>query len=92
MDRDRDRYQGNSPDVVTGFDSASVPPLDQGHGDADEEEHFSLLHAVQRQTATVTQVKRRALMSLGLRSYLLKWKRWCVRKLSVNSRPENRKR
>lgn len=25
-------------------------------------------------------------------SHLLKWKRWCTRKLSVNSRPENRKR
>lgn len=25
-------------------------------------------------------------------TYLLNWKRWCARKLSVYSRPENRKR
>lgn len=28
----------------------------------------------------------------GLHAHLLNWKRWCARKLSVNSRPENRKR
>lgn len=27
-----------------------------------------------------------------METYLLNWKRWCVRKLSVYSRPENRKR
>lgn len=37
-------YHTDSLDVMPRLNSASIPPLDQGHDDANEEKHLALLH------------------------------------------------